>query len=181
MTEHDSAPLSDTPRQSLRSNKAAPAFPVPLPLFVLQPLLRHIVTTVAGRHPDLFERLGDSQKKKFLIDARGLPLVLVLQPDGDAPQLHAHNRHCVPPCDVRIAGSFPTLLRMIDGQTDSDALFFSRDLSISGDTEASVALRNAIDDLDTTLAEDVVACFGPLAGPVRAVLDYVSGTGRQRQ
>ena len=148
---------------------------IPLRLFVLQPLLRHIVTTVARKHPDLFERLGDSQKKRFLIDPRGLPLVLLLEPDGNAPRLQAFNRHRLPPSDVRIAGSFPTLLRMIDGQTDSDALFFSRELTISGDTEASVALRNALDDLDTTLAEDVVSCFGPLARPVRAVLDAVSG------
>ena len=156
-------------------------FPVPLPLFVLQPLLRRIVTTVARKHPELFERLGDSQKKTFLIDARGLPLVLVLRPDGSAPQLHARNRQDVPPGDVRICGSFPTLLRMIDGQTDSDALFFSRELSITGDTEASVALRNALDDLDTTLAEDVVACFGPFARPVRTVLDYISGSGTKKK
>ena len=171
----ESAGSGNNPVQTQRSGPPAQGMFIPLPLFVLQPLLRHIVTTVARKHPDLFERLGDSQKKSFLIDPRGLPLVLLLQPDADAPRLQAFNRHRLPPCDVRISGSFPTLLRMIDGQTDSDALFFSRALTISGDTEASVALRNALDDLDTTLAEDVVSCFGPLARPVRSVLDAISG------
>jgi predicted lipid carrier protein YhbT len=60
---------------------------------------------------------------------------------------------------------------MIDGQSDSDALFFNRDLSVTGDTEAVVALRNALDNMDATLADDVAACFGPLSRPVRAVID----------
>ncbi|WP_350332848.1 ubiquinone anaerobic biosynthesis accessory factor UbiT [Coralliovum pocilloporae] len=149
----------------------------PLPLFLVQPLLRHIVTTVGRNHPDLFDRLGTSQDKRFLIDPKGLPLTLLLEPRSAAPRLTAYGRRDRPAHDVHISGSLGTLLRMIDGETDSDALFFNRDLLITGDTEAVVALRNALDDMDSTLAQDVIACFGPLAKPVKAIMDYAARSG----
>lgn len=143
----------------------------PVPLFALQPLLGHIVTTIAKRHPELITRLGDNCRKSFLIDPQTLPFFLLLQPNPDRPRLKAYNRGRDIEHDVYISGSLLTLLRMIDGQSDSDALFFNRDLTIIGDTEAVVALRNALDNLDSTLADDVAACFGPLSRPMRAVID----------
>ncbi len=151
----------------------------PLPLFPVQPLLSHVVRSVAGRHPELFARMGDACKKRFLIDPYNLPFFLVLKPDPDRPQLTAYNRGRTAAHDVRITGSFATLLRMIDGQTDSDALFFNRELSITGDTEAIVALRNALDDMDTTLADDVAAACGPLAKPVRALFNLARSSPQE--
>ncbi len=146
-------------------------FPPPLPLFAIQPLLGHIVTTVAKRHPELFVRLGDSCKARFLIDPCNMPFCLLLQPDADRPRLKAYARSQIVEHDVYISGTFQTLLRMIDGRSDGDALFFNRDLTVTGDSAAVVALRNALDDMEGTLADDVAASFGPLSGPVRTVLD----------
>ncbi|MCP5082048.1 MAG: sterol-binding protein [Alphaproteobacteria bacterium] len=144
----------------------------PLPVFALQPLLGHIVASVAGRHPELFARMGEACHKHFLIDPTDLPVVLLLKPDPHRPELRAHNRGNTVGHDVRISGSFVTLLRMIDAKTDSDALFFNRELSVTGDVEAIVALRNALDDMDSTLADDVAATFGPFSRPVRAIFDF---------
>ncbi len=143
----------------------------PFPLLAIQPLLGHIVTTIARRHPELIARLGVNCKKRFLIDPSNLPFFLLLQPDPATPKLKAYKHDQEVEHDVHISGTFLTLLRMIDSQTDSDALFFNRDLSITGDTEAVVALRNALDNMDATLADDVAACFGPLSRPVRAMFD----------
>ncbi len=143
----------------------------PVPLFALQPLLAHIVRTIAKRHPDLISRLGENCSKRFLIDPQNLPFVLLLQPDPDNPLLSAHDRSQEAEHDVHISATLLTLLKMIDGQSDSDALFFNRELTITGDTEAIVALRNALDNMDATLADDVAACFGPLSRPVRALID----------
>jgi predicted lipid carrier protein YhbT len=46
-------------------------------------------------------------------------------------------------------------------------MFFSRDLDISGNTEAVVSLRNAIDNFDGSIAASVADLFGP---PGRATL-----------
>jgi len=145
-----------------------------LPLFPLQPVLKRIVRHVTKLHPELFVRLETGCHKTFLIDAKGIPFVLVLKPEPDNPTLVAKSRHDQIQYDVLVSGKFTTLLRMIDSKTDSDALFFNRDIQITGDTEAILLLRNALDDLDTTLAEDVATAFGPLAKPLRASINMAN-------
>jgi predicted lipid carrier protein YhbT len=142
----------------------------PPPLAPLQPLLRRVVTDIARRHPRLFARLGDNARRRFLVDVEELPFVLLLQPRPSSPTFRAFHRHRIPEHDVRIAGAFAALFRLLDSEADSDALFFSRDIVVEGNTEAIVALRNAIDDLEGPLTEEVAAAFGPLAGILRRLL-----------
>lgn len=140
---------------------------LPPPLFLLQPLLSRIVARVARRQPQMFARLGVHGRSRFLIDPVDLPFALYLVPDRARPVLRALPRGARPAYDARIAASFAQLLRMIDGGEDGDAMFFQRALSVSGDTEAVVSLRNAIETIDGMLAGEAAAAFGP-AG--RAVL-----------
>ena len=135
------------------------------PLAVIQPILGRIATHVASNRPELFARLGTHARKRFLIDPTDLPFVLVLSPDNKRPQLRAYRRYEKPAHDAAIAGKFFILLDMIDGTLDGDALFFTRDLRVSGDTEAVVALRNALDDFEGSALDSVVGSFGPLAKP----------------
>ena len=139
---------------------------IPLPL--LQPVLSLIGTQVARNQPDLFLRLGEHAQKTFIIDPTDLPFVLVLKPRPEAPALAARRRVEAPPSHARIAGTFLNLFRLVDGSLDGDALFFSRDLKVTGDTEAVVALRNALDDIDGGLVQAVTGSFGPLS-PIAAM------------
>lgn len=135
----------------------------PLPLPLLQPILSRVIFKVAQNRPELFGRLGVQQKKTYLIDPTNMPFVFILMPDSNQPRLRACRRgRSVPSHDSRIAGTFLTLLNMIDGSLDGDALFFSRDLIVEGDTEAVVVLRNALDDLDGSIVDDLANQFGPL-------------------
>lgn len=135
--------------------------PVPLPL--LQPILGRIVRGAARNRPELFSRLGPHQGKTYLIDPLNMPFVFLLTPNPASPRLRACRRGRNVVHDARIAGTFLTLLDMIDGRLDGDALFFTRDLIIEGDTEAVVVLRNALDDLDGSIADEIAAPFGPVA------------------
>ena len=135
------------------------------PLAVIQPILGRIAAHVAQDRPELFARLGVHARKRFLIDPTDLPFVLVLSPDNNRPHLRAYRRYENPPHDATIAGKFFILLDMIDGTLDGDALFFTRDLRVGGDTEAVVALRNALDDFEGSALDSVVSSFGPLAKP----------------
>ena len=76
--------------------------------------------------------------------------------------------------DARIAGKFLTLLAVADGRLDGDALFFTRELVVEGDTEAAVCLRHALDDLEGSIADDVADMFGP---PGRAALALLRRVG----
>lgn len=133
-----------------------------LPL--LRPALNLVATRLAQSRPDLFARMGAHARKTFLIDPTDLPFIFAMAPDTQAPALTAHGRQEIPAHDGAIAGRFVHLLDMIEGSLDGDALFFSRDLSVSGDVEAVVALRNALDDFDGDLVREILAALGPLAG-----------------
>ncbi len=139
------------------------------PPFMLGPPLRHAVQNLARRHPELFDRLGEHCTKDYLIDPIDMPLVLRLSPRRVAPRLDAFRRDATPSCDATIAGPLNKLLALIQSDEDGDALFFSRELTFEGDTEAVVALRNAIDDAELDLAEEFEALFGLMRYPLRHV------------
>ncbi len=133
---------------------------------VVQPILSRVVRRIAARHPSLFARLGPHQGTDFLIDPVDLPFALHLRPDPGALLFRAVPRDAVPQAGAVIRGRF-LLLELVDSEEDGDAAFFSRDLEVTGDTEAVVRLRNALDDVDGSIAEETAAMFGP---PGRAVL-----------
>jgi len=92
--------------------------------------------------------------------------------------LVARRRNEIPEHDARISGSFLDLLMLVDGDLDGDALFFSRNLTITGNTEAVVCLRNALDDIDDSIAEEVADMFGR---PGRAALTALRRINEKRE
>lgn len=140
---------------------------------VLRPVLDRVVRRIAAKHPEIFARVAPYQTADFVIVPQELPFALHLRPDPDAPLLRAVPRNRLPAHEARIEGRFMLLLQLVDGESDGDAAFFSRDLTIAGNTEAVVSLRNALDDVDGSIAQETADLFGP---PGRAIL----GMLRQR-
>ncbi|MFV0335917.1 MAG: SCP2 domain-containing protein [Tropicimonas sp.] len=149
---------------------------LPVPLLPLQPVLYRIVRRVAERHPELFERLGKHQRTDFVIDLTDMPFALHLRPYPPALVLRAVRRERLPRHQAGIAGDFRTLLAMLTAEIDGDAIFFSRDLVISGDTEAVVTLRNALDDVEGSVAETVADMFG---APGRLALKKLTSAAQE--
>lgn len=143
----------------------------------LRPILDRVVRRIARHHPDMFARIAPYQTADFVIVPAELPFALHLRPDPEAPLLRAVPHDRLPEHDARIEGRFLLLLELVDGESDGDAAFFSRDLTISGNTEAVVSLRNALDDVDGSIAQETADLFGP---PGRAVLGMLRRrSGRQ--
>ncbi len=136
----------------------------PLPLFPLRLAAQKVVDSLAARHPGLFARLGDQASKTFLLDPTDLPFAFILRPRPDKPAIDVVKRGEAVAWEAHIAGPFAALLGMLHGTMDGDALFFSRDIIIEGDTEAVLALRNALDDAEIDLLGEITASLGPL-GP----------------
>lgn len=132
---------------------------VPLP--AVQWPLQRVAGGFARRHPAVFARLGPHASKTYLIDPTDLPFAFRLQPRLPAPRIDVAPRPLRQPWDARIAGPLSGLLGMVHGTLDGDALFFSRDLVIEGDTEAVLALRNALDDAEVDLLAEAAAVLGP--------------------
>ena len=154
--------MTQIPIRPARDNRRARGgFSLPFPTFVLKPVLKRIVRKIARQNPDMFNRLGPYRHSVFIIDPTNFPFALVLRPDPDNLLLEASNRSALPEFEAHIAGTFLNLLQLVDCDLDGDALFFSRDLEITGNTEAVVCLRNALDDVDGSIAESVAEMFGP--------------------
>ena len=149
----------------------------PLPLGPLQPLLTLTLSRIGRLHPDLYGRLGEHAEKRFGIAPTDLPFAFVLEPRPEHPQARVVRR--LPPgLDVRIRGPLSGLIGMAEGRLDGDALFFSRTLSIEGDMEATLALRNALDDARLDFGVILLGCLGPLGTRVAEMLRRQSGQSR---
>jgi predicted lipid carrier protein YhbT len=146
-----------------------------LALLPLQPILARIVRRIASRYPEVLDRLGPHKQTRFVIDPVDLPFALYLRPDPDALDLRAIPRGDMPEHDAKIAGKVFRLLRLIDCDEDGDAMFFSRDLDVTGDIEAVVTLRNALDDVDGSIAGTVAGMFGPPGEAALAALRRFGG------
>jgi predicted lipid carrier protein YhbT len=142
--------------------RLALAAALPLPTGVLQPALDIMVSVLRRRHPGAFERLSELPDAEVLIDPIDLPMAFMMRLGSKGMRLSLAHRGSQPG-DAVIRGSFAHLLDLLEGRTDGDALFFSRDLTIEGDTAAVVALRNAVDGEDIDLAADLAAVLGPFA------------------
>lgn len=145
----------------------------PLPPAALKPALALAMRTLRRRHPGLFDRLSGMGAPTFLIDPVDLPFVFLLETDPARPRLTALGETAAgtQTATATIRGPLMTLIDLAEGRLDGDALFFSRDLVIEGDTEAVVALRNAIDDAEMDLVSDLLSALGPLAGPARLAVN----------
>ncbi|MCF8481584.1 MAG: SCP2 sterol-binding domain-containing protein [Rhodospirillum sp.] len=139
-----------------------------LPLAPLSLALSALTRRLSANHPGLFRRLGVHGRKRFLVDPIDLPLTLLLDLSDPKPRVTAHRTP--PSADCRIAGPLSALLGMVHGTLDGDALFFSRDLVLEGDTAAALALRNAIDDAELDLAREVTELAGALGRPLTRLL-----------
>jgi predicted lipid carrier protein YhbT len=141
----------------------------PLPLAPLQLALSALVRSVARRHPGIFTRLGPYAEKRFLIEPTDLPFVVVLTPRPGDPGITVARAGDGLTGDARMAGPLAALVGMLHGEFDGDALFFSRDLTVDGDVEAVVALRNALDDAELDLIAEGAAILGPFANPAERI------------
>ncbi|OUS19891.1 sterol-binding protein [Rhodobacterales bacterium 59_46_T64] len=138
------------------------------PVAPMSMALGGFVARLAQRHAGMFRRLGAYGRSRFVIDPTDLPVSLALEPRGGCPRVQVSRGPLHG--DARIAGPLAALLGMVHGAYDGDALFFSRDLVIEGDTAAVLALRNAIDDAELDLCAEAQSMAGPFADAVKRVV-----------
>ncbi len=148
----------------------------PLPKKPLQPLVDLAVRTVRSRHASVFERLADLDAGSIAVEPTDLPVGFLLSLGGSEISLTVYDS----PADPDLSGAtirapLLTLIDLLEGRLDGDALFFSRDLKVVGDMELVVALRNAVDDAEIDLIDDLLSVLGPLAQPARRFADQARG------
>lgn len=133
----------------------------PMPLYIVDKVLEHITVNLQKNHPSIIERLQIIEDKKFLISPTDLPFAIIITfLKNEIISVATKDENIE--TDVKIYGSISSLVKMLNGEVDGDALFFSRDLTIEGDTEALLALRNSMDADDINILYEMLDSFGIL-------------------
>jgi predicted lipid carrier protein YhbT len=135
----------------------------PLPTAPLEIALQRLANSIVMRHPGLLDRLGSEGARRFGIEPLDLPFAIVIEVVEATVHLSVVRRLDTGKVDARVTGSLLSLIDLVDGRHDGDALFFSRDISVEGDIEAVLALRNAIDDAELDLLREAAQLAGPLS------------------
>nr|WP_294512367.1 SCP2 sterol-binding domain-containing protein [uncultured Rhodopila sp.] len=71
--------------------------------------------------------------------------------------------------DAEIRGNLMALIDLLEGRIDGDAMFFSREIEITGSTAVIVAVRNTLDREEILISDEIAAIFGPLERPARRI------------
>lgn len=163
-----SSPLSFEP--TLIAGFALRAVPLP----VIQKSVEKISENMQKKYPHFVERLADLEEPSWLINPIDMPFAFYLDVKDKHLKIKALRKEGeMPEAAAFIHASLPNLLKMMNGSSDGDALFFTRDLNIEGSTEAVVALRNAIDATGVDVAQEILAATGPLAGPAQKASGFL--------
>jgi predicted lipid carrier protein YhbT len=128
------------------------------------------------RHSDVGERLAGLAGRRLLLDPTDLPLAFVLELTDGTPRVEiiAQGRDPASPVHATVSGSLADLTSLAEGRIDGDALFFSRRLTVSGEMELIVAIRNALDGAGIELGELLAEAFGPFRPFVRRILQDIA-------
>lgn len=143
-----------------------------LPTSIIEPIIDKIFKNIIKKHPNLFDRLKEYEDALFIIEPKDLDIKFLLYPSSKNPYLRISKDENTE-CRARIKGNIDKLIELLQGNTDGDALFFSRDISIEGDTEAVVALRNAIDSNEIDILSDILPKSKNLQKPIRSMIDGI--------
>uniref|UniRef100_B0T0Q2 Putative lipid carrier protein-like protein n=1 Tax=Caulobacter sp. (strain K31) TaxID=366602 RepID=B0T0Q2_CAUSK len=135
----------------------------------VEQLLTAGLRRVARRRPEIFERLGGFRDAVFLLAPDDWPVVFELSPRGASGLVRVARARTPTAATARIRGPLIALLGLFDGSIDADAAFFSRSIRVEGDIEAVMALHNALEAAELTLA-DLLGLAAPASDLANASL-----------
>lgn len=142
-----------------------------VPIAIVQRIVEAIFNRALQHHPGLFDRLGPQADKRFRFTPADLDLSFIIHPASRSIRVYRKSK--APPVASAVSGPLLTLLALLEGRIDGDAVFFSRSLTVTGDMEAMLALRNALDDCGFDLPSDLSGLAGPFALPFQRLAELV--------
>lgn len=166
-------PMSPDPRVSF------PAASLPVPLIVaglrrvpsaaLVRPVRQVWRRMGWRHPKLMTNLARLEPALVRLELADAPHIFTLRLGPD-PDFQIFTEDAGVMFDACVRGTLAALVDLLEGRVDGDALFFTRDIQITGKTEVIVGLRNTLDREDMDVFSELVSLCGPFETPARLAL-----------
>jgi len=129
-----------------------------------------LLAAMGRNHPSLFAMLAACRKTRVLVELTDPPRRFVLQYGGGAPTLRVADDRTDVTVDAALKGGLEAMMALLEARVDGDALFFTRELTVSGDTAAVVTLRNILDRETISVLDEATSLFGPLRRMARAAI-----------
>jgi predicted lipid carrier protein YhbT len=140
-----------------------------------------LLAAMRRHHPQLFAVLAQCRQTRVLVELTDPPRRFLLQYGGGAPTLRVVDDQADVAADAELKGGLEAMVALLEARVDGDALFFTRELTVSGDTAAVVTLRNILDRETISVLDEASSLFGPLRRMARAaVLDWERRATRLR-
>lgn len=174
MVPHDTSGPAEPATYDLAVSLALATLPRP----VISGLVRRLTRTLPRRQPMLVRRMAELAGKCILIEPDELPYAFLIDFPGGAVRIALVGREAAPESDAQMRGPLPLFYDLVRGGSDGDALFFSREMAVTGDMAAAVALRNALDGAGVDLFAaflDLPGPLGPLVRGAGAAVDRCAG------
>lgn len=149
-----------------------------LPQPLIAGLLRRMTRSLPQRYPKLAARMAELKGKRLLIVPDELPYAFLLEFPEGVFTIDLVDPEQAPPTDAQMRGPLRLFYDLVRGGRDGDALFFSRELAVTGDMATAVTLRNAMDGSGVDLFAEFLNLPGPLGPVVRgagAMVDRWAG------
>ena len=135
-----------------------------LPLWPLELAISRLAIRIARGRPGLLDRLGEHAGKTIAVAPSDIDAVFLMKLGPHEPSVKAVREAEPGSFNARVSGPLIALIDLAEGRIDGDALFFSREITVDGDMETVVALRNALDAEGLDLIEEAFRPFGPFGG-----------------
>jgi len=158
--------MQDTEFPSLLARAAIGAAPRP----ALDLGAAALLAAMRRNHPRLFSLLDACGRTRVLVELDDPPRRFVLQYGGGAPTLRVADDVAEVAVDATLKGGLEPMLALLEGRADGDALFFTRALTVSGDTAAIVTLRNILDRETIRVVDEAASLFGPFRRLARTAI-----------
>jgi predicted lipid carrier protein YhbT len=129
-----------------------------------------LLAAMGRNHPHLFAVLAECRQTRVLVELSDPPRRFLLQYGGGAPMLRVADGESDVAADAELKGGLEAMMALLEARVDGDALFFTRELTVSGDTAAVVTLRNILDRETISVLEEASSLFGPLRRMARAAI-----------
>jgi len=149
-----------------------------LPRPLIAGLLRRMTRALPRRYPKLATRLAELEGKRLLIAPEELSYAFLLDFGAGRLAIGLLDPDQAPATDAQMRGPLRLFYDLVRGGRDGDALFFNRELAVTGDMAAAVMLRNAMDGAGVDLFAEFLDLPGPLGPVVRgagALADRCAG------
>jgi len=144
-----------------------------MPRRALAGALSVLVRRMERLHPQLFDNLAKMPSATLRVAPEDLPYMFDLSLGPPGADLTLADEGAVP--DATVAARLEILLEMVEGRLDGDMLFFSREISVTGDTAVFVELRNVLEREEIRLLDDMMSFAGPLQAPAKKATEILEG------